>query len=44
MDLKGIGKKGEGQINPAQDRDKWRTLLNAAITFEFNKCGEFFTT
>ena len=31
MDLKGIGWEGEGQINSAQDREKWRTLVNVEI-------------
>jgi hypothetical protein len=33
MDLKEIGWEGEGWINPAQDRDKWRTLVNVVINF-----------
>jgi hypothetical protein len=31
MDLKGIAWEGEGWINPAHDRDNWRTLVNAVI-------------
>ena len=31
MDLKGIGWEGEGWINLARDRDKWRTLVKVVI-------------
>jgi hypothetical protein len=37
MDLREIGWSGMDWIDLAQDRDQWRSLVNAVITFGFHK-------
>jgi len=41
MDLQEVGWGGMDWIDPAQDRDKWRALVNAVMNLTI-KCGEFF--
>jgi hypothetical protein len=42
MGLQEVGCVGMDWIGLAQDRDRWRALMNAAINLQgFIKCGEF---
>jgi hypothetical protein len=45
MDLKGIGWEGRDWIHLAQDRDKWRALVNIVMNLWVQQnVGNFFTT
>jgi hypothetical protein len=41
MDLGEIGWGGVDWIRLAQDRDKWRDLVNTAMNLQLKKCREF---
>jgi hypothetical protein len=43
MDLQEVGWGGMDWIDPVQERDKWRALVNAVMNLTI-KCGEFFAT
>jgi hypothetical protein len=43
-DFTEVGRKGMGCINLAQDRDKWRAIVNTLMTFRVpQNAGNFFT-
>jgi hypothetical protein len=43
MDVQEMGCRYVDWIGLAQDRDRWRTLVNAVMNFRVpQKCGEFF--
>jgi hypothetical protein len=41
MDLREVGYGGVGWIDVAQDRDRWRALVNAEMKFRVPYSGEF---
>ena len=41
MDLQEVGGGCGDWMELAQDRDRWRALVNTVMIFEFQKCGEF---
>jgi hypothetical protein len=41
MDLQEVGWEGLDWIDMAQDRDRWRALVNAVMNFGFHKIQEF---
>jgi hypothetical protein len=42
LDLQEVGCRDEGWIGLAQDRDRWRAIVNAAMNLWGSiKCGEF---
>ena len=41
MDLKEVGGGCGDWMELAQDRDRWRELVNRVRKFGFQKCGEF---
>jgi len=43
MDLQAMGCEGTDWIDVAQDRNRWRTLVNVEMSLRNSmKCGEFF--
>jgi hypothetical protein len=41
MDLQEVGGGSADLMERAQDRDRWRTLVNTVMNLGFHKCGEF---
>ena len=39
MDLQAVGWGGMDWVDVAQDRDKWRVLVNTVMDFGFHKMG-----
>jgi len=42
IDIQEVGCEGMDRINLAQDRDRWRALMNVAMNYRGSiQCGEF---
>jgi hypothetical protein len=41
VDIQEVGLGDRDRTDPAQDRDRWRALVNSVITSDSITCGEF---